>query len=137
MDDCVLVVMGSGEDEYVEHLRALAGGAGAADRMIIRPPVRPSEVVAASAGADVGVVLNRNVSLNNFLSLPNKIYEYIAAGLPVVTSNSPEMTQLVNELRRRRDVRPRKPGRHRPSDPRRPRGPRAAARERAAGELRR
>ena len=97
LDDCVLVVMGSGEDDYVEHLRALAGGAGAADRMIIRPPVRPSEVVAATAGADVGVVLNRNVSLNNFLSLPNKIYEYIAAGLPVVTSNSPEMAQLVSE----------------------------------------
>lgn len=97
MDDCVLVVLGSGEDDYVEHLRALARSAGAADRMIIRPPVRPSEVVAATAGADVGVVLNRNVSLNNFLSLPNKIYEYIAAGLPVVTSNSPEMAQLVSE----------------------------------------
>jgi glycosyltransferase involved in cell wall biosynthesis len=90
LPDCVLVVMGSGEDEYVQQLRELA-----ADRMIVRPPVRPSEVVAASAGADVGVVLNRNVSLNNYLSLPNKIYEYIAAGLPVVTSDSPEMTRLV------------------------------------------
>ena len=90
LPDCVLVVMGSGEDQYVHQLRELAG-----DRMIVRPPVRPSEVVAASAGADVGVVLNRNVSLNNYLSLPNKIYEYIAAGLPVVTSNSPEMTRLV------------------------------------------
>jgi len=94
MPDCVLVVMGRGEDEYVESLRALAG---APDRMIVRSPVRPSEVVAASAGADVGVVLNRNVSLNNFLSLPNKIYEYLAAGLPIVTSNSPEMTQVVSD----------------------------------------
>jgi glycosyltransferase involved in cell wall biosynthesis len=97
LPDAVLVVMGSGDDDYVVHLKAIAADVGVEDRMVMRPPVRPHEVVAASADADVGVVLNRNVSLNNWLSLPNKIYEYLAAGMPVVTSNSPEMTQLVSE----------------------------------------
>jgi glycosyltransferase involved in cell wall biosynthesis len=97
LPSCVLAVMGSGEPGYVEGLRALAVEAGVAERMILHPPVRPHEVVAASAGADVGVVLNRNVSLNNWLSLPNKIYEYLAAGIPVVASHSPELTQLVDQ----------------------------------------
>ena len=97
LPQCVLVIMGSGGDEYVEQLRALAAEAGVEERVILRPPVRPHEVVAASSAADVGVVLNRNVSLNNWLSLPNKIYEYLAAGVPVVTSDSPEMAALVNE----------------------------------------
>jgi glycosyltransferase involved in cell wall biosynthesis len=100
LEGCVLVVMGSGDDGYVQRLRALAADAGVGDRIFFRDPVRPHEVVAVTASADVGVVLNRDVSLNNYFSLPNKVFEYIVAGLPVVTSDSPDMTELV----RRYDV---------------------------------
>jgi glycosyltransferase involved in cell wall biosynthesis len=95
LDGCVLVVMGSGDQGYVEQLRALAQEAGVGDRIFLREPVRPHEVVAVTAGADVGIVLNRNVSLNNYLSLPNKVFEYVVAGVPVVTSDSPDMKALV------------------------------------------
>jgi len=95
LENCVLVVMGSGDDSYVQGLRALATETGVRDRVVFRAPVRPHEVVAVTAGADVGVVLNRNVSLNNYLSLPNKVFEYVVAGVPVVTSDSPDMTELV------------------------------------------
>ena len=37
------------------------------------------------------------MSLNNYLSLPNKIFEYIAAGLPVVASDFPDMAELVSD----------------------------------------
>jgi glycosyltransferase involved in cell wall biosynthesis len=95
LEGCVLVVMGSGDPGYVHQLRALAADVGVDDRIFFREPVRPHEVVAVTASADVGVVLNRNVSLNNYLSLPNKVFEYVVAGLPVVTSDSPDMAELV------------------------------------------
>jgi alpha-maltose-1-phosphate synthase len=97
LPDCVLVLMGSGEEEYVDRLRALADEEGVADRLSIRPPVRPHEVVAVTVDADVGVVLNHNTGLNNYLSLPNKIFEYVAAGRPVVTSAFPDMAELVRQ----------------------------------------
>ena len=92
---CFLVLMGSGEREYVDRLRMLAEQAGVLERVVFHPPVRPHEVVAVTAAADVGIVLNQNVGLNNYLSLPNKLFEYVAAGLPVVASDSPDMAALV------------------------------------------
>lgn len=96
LPDCHLVLMGSGEESYVERLRAIARDAGVAERLEIRPPVRPHQVVAVTAAADVGVVLNHRTNLNNYLSLPNKIFEYVVAGLPVVASDFPDMAELVN-----------------------------------------
>jgi glycosyltransferase involved in cell wall biosynthesis len=96
LPDCHLVLMGSGEEKYVERLRAIAREARVAERLEIRPPVRPHEVVAVTAAADVGVVLNHRTNLNNYLSLPNKIFEYVVAGLPVVASDFPDMAELVN-----------------------------------------
>ena len=47
--------------------------------------------------ADVGVVLNRATHHNNLIGLPNKLYEYIACGLPVVASNMPQMTNVIKK----------------------------------------
>jgi glycosyltransferase involved in cell wall biosynthesis len=46
-------------------------------------------------GADVGVVLTDDSCLNHRLSLPNKLFQYVQAGLPVVVSDLPEMGPLV------------------------------------------
>jgi glycosyltransferase involved in cell wall biosynthesis len=93
--DAALVLMGIGEDAYVESLRALAARHGVSARLLVRPPVRPHQVVAVAAQADLGLVLNLRVGLNNYLSLPNKIFETIAAGVPVVASDFPDMAELI------------------------------------------
>ena len=95
LPDCVLVMMGSGMPAYPRMLRELAESEGVADRLFIREPVRPHEVVAVAAQADVGLILNHHVGLNNYLSLPNKIFESVAAGLPIVTSDFPDMADLI------------------------------------------
>jgi glycosyltransferase involved in cell wall biosynthesis len=92
----VLVMMGTGMPAYPRAFRELAAAEGVADRLFIRDPVRPHEVVGVAAQADVGLILNHPVGLNNYLSLPNKIFESVAAGLPVVTSNFPDMAELVS-----------------------------------------
>jgi glycosyltransferase involved in cell wall biosynthesis len=96
--DSALVMMGSGDEGYVEGLRDLAESEGVAERVFIRAPVRPHEVVAVAAQADAGLILNHPVGLNNYLSLPNKIFESVAAGLPVVTSDFPDMAELVEHF---------------------------------------
>lgn len=56
----------------------------------------PPEVLAGyTAGADVGLSLIENVSLSYYFSLPNKIFEYVHSGVPVIASNFPEMSLLV------------------------------------------
>ena len=45
--------------------------------------------------ADVGLSIEENKGLSYFYSLPNKISDYIQAGVPVVCSNFPEMMKIV------------------------------------------
>ena len=53
------------------------------------------ELPAYTAGADLGLYLLENSCLNYYYSLPNKLFEYLSAGLPVVASDFPEHRRLV------------------------------------------
>lgn len=61
--------------------------------------VPPREVLNYTAGADVGVHLIENTCLNHYLCLPNKVFEYMHCGLPMLLSNFPEMARLIEEGR--------------------------------------
>jgi len=55
------------------------------------------EVPAQLAEADVGVALLQPVRYNYRISLPNKLFEYMAAGVPVVISDFSEIGKVVRE----------------------------------------
>ena len=50
-----------------------------------------------ASSADFGICLIENVSLSNYFCLPNKLFENIFAGLPVIASNFPDMGELVKK----------------------------------------
>jgi glycosyltransferase involved in cell wall biosynthesis len=97
--DLRLRLMGYGtrSDWYQTQLDDCAAAAGVADRIEYRAPVEPTAVPETIAGADMGIVLTQPTCLNNVQSLPNKLFEYIAAGLPVVASDLPVIGPLVRE----------------------------------------
>ena len=39
------------------------------------------------AQADLGIIMNRLTHYNNRIGLPNKLFEYLVRGLPVISSN--------------------------------------------------
>lgn len=47
--------------------------------------------------ADLGVSLEESVGLNYKYALPNKLFDYINVGVPVLTSNLPEMEAIVSK----------------------------------------
>jgi glycosyltransferase involved in cell wall biosynthesis len=55
-----------------------------------------SEVLDLISGADVGICLIENTCLSYYYCLPNKSFEYLAAGIPFISSDFPE---LVNEFK--------------------------------------
>jgi glycosyltransferase involved in cell wall biosynthesis len=71
--------------------------AGVLERIEILPPVPPAEVSAALAGARMGLVLIQPTSLSHRLSLPNKLFEYVAAGVPVLASDLAVIGPLVRD----------------------------------------
>lgn len=74
---------------------SLARSLGVDDRVRFEPPVAPEHVVAVSAQATVGVCLIEDVCLSYRLSLPNKLFECMHAGLPIVGSDFPEIAGLI------------------------------------------
>jgi len=58
-------------------------------------PVPPDRLVEALRGFDVGLVINRPVTRNDELVFPNKLFEYLMAGLAVAVPRLPGMTPLV------------------------------------------
>lgn len=94
-DGAVLVLLGYGP--LWQELEDLAADLGLSDRVRFVPAVPPDELLGLTATATVGVVPYQPVSLNNRLSLPNKIFEYLTVGLPVVVSDVPELRRIVHE----------------------------------------
>lgn len=52
-----------------------------------------------TAGADIGISIIDNTSKNSFYALPNKMFEYIMAQLPVIVSDLPQMKEIVDEYK--------------------------------------
>jgi glycosyltransferase involved in cell wall biosynthesis len=90
-----LEVLGPGREQFRRGLLALAESAGVADRFELAPAVPPAELIPRIAGAAAGLALIQPICRSYELSLPNKLFDYLAAGLPVLASDLPEIGRFV------------------------------------------
>jgi glycosyltransferase involved in cell wall biosynthesis len=93
LGDAHFVCLGNGE--LTTWLRVRAGEPAAAGRLHVLPAVPPAELPALVASADAGAILMQPTELNLRLSTPNKLWECLAVGTPVVASDFREMRRVV------------------------------------------
>jgi glycosyltransferase involved in cell wall biosynthesis len=88
-----LVLLGDGS--LAGAIGALADRIGIAERVHLLAPVPPDEVVAFASSATIGVSPIIPSCLNYRYSLPNKLFQYMAAGIPVVASDFEQVRGVV------------------------------------------
>jgi glycosyltransferase involved in cell wall biosynthesis len=93
--DIHVVFLGYGQME--EELRILAARPEVAGRVHVLKAVSPEVLDRWVAGADVGLMPNQHETLNEYVSTPNKLFESIGVGTPVVSSDFPERRRIILE----------------------------------------
>jgi glycosyltransferase involved in cell wall biosynthesis len=94
-----LVLLGPARAPVLVALRQLAEDLGVASRLVHLPPVPRAEILRWAGEADVGLCTFLPTSRSHVLALPNKLFEYALAGLPIVASDLPEMRRFVGQQR--------------------------------------
>ncbi len=92
----VIVMMGKGVKETLSQLEALIASEGVTDRVKIIAPVPYEELLDWTASADIGLnVLPPDYSPSIRMCLPNKLFEYVMAGVPVLSSQLDAVAEVI------------------------------------------
>jgi len=68
-------------------------------RIHFHPRIEHERVVEVSQSAAVGLAVIENISLSDYYCLPNKIFEYAFAGIPVLASDFPDMKYMIEKYK--------------------------------------
>lgn len=89
---CVFVIAGGGEFE--QYYRKLAEEMNVSEKVFFLGKLTQEDLPKVTASADVGVALIENLSKSYYYALPNKLFEYIMAEIPLIVSNLPQMKDI-------------------------------------------
>lgn len=90
-----LLLVGAGEEWEAAHV--LRERLELQGQITILPKQPFEKLRQLTASADAGLTLDKAVHFNYLFSLPNKLFDYIHAGIPVVASPLPEVQKVVQE----------------------------------------
>ena len=90
----VLIILGAGEE--LTYYKSLSKKLVIENQIYFLGKIKQNELLKYTAGADIGLSLIENLSLSYYYALPNKLFEYVMAEIPVLVSNLPQMEKVVN-----------------------------------------
>ena len=92
--EAVLIFMGSGafKSELQQVAKQLPKG-----RILFKSAVPQEELLYWVCTADIGVIPYPAVDLNTINCTPNKLFEYIQSGVPILANDLPELRRCVQD----------------------------------------
>lgn len=93
--EVVLVLMGPGEEMRLELERMAEAQQLLGTRVFFHPPVQQDQLVWYSSTADAGIIPYPHVDLNSYYCTPNKLFDFLVAGIPILANDSPELRKFV------------------------------------------
>jgi glycosyltransferase involved in cell wall biosynthesis len=94
--DALLLIIGGGD--VWEKLKVQVQENGLGNKVWLISKIPRSELMHYTYNADLGISIDKPRNANYFNSLPNKIFDYIHAGVPVLVSRLPELERIVKDF---------------------------------------
>jgi len=92
-----LVFLGPAAPQFLKKLKKIAGRA--LDRSVHFLDAVPREkLLAYTASADFGIIPYKVIDLNTKYCMPNKFFEFIQAGLPILSNDLIEVEKILNDI---------------------------------------
>jgi glycosyltransferase involved in cell wall biosynthesis len=95
INNAVLVIIGDGD--MMNHLKERVKNLQLEEKIFFLGRVSGSELHKYTPSADLGLCLLENRGLNYYYSLPNRIFDYLQAGVPVLATDFPEISNIVKK----------------------------------------
>ena len=96
LDDCFLMIIGGGD--VLPILKQMVGQLQITDRVHFFPRMPYQQMMAYTQQAELGFCLDKDTNLNYRFSLPNKLFDFIQAGVPIVASHLTEIEKIIRQF---------------------------------------
>ena len=97
LDNAVLLLVGSGD--VIPDLKEQVAKQNLSSKVIFVDRVPYQKLLQYTHAADVGITLDKDTNINYKYSLPNKLFDYIYCGIPVLASRVIEVRKIVEDYK--------------------------------------
>lgn len=94
VENGVLVIIGTGDVE--SQLKLQVANANLEDKVLFLGRIEAAELHKYTPSADIGLCLLDDIGLSYRYALPNRIFDYLHAGVPVLATRFPEIEKIVS-----------------------------------------
>ncbi len=95
LDDCHLMIIGGGD--VLPILKQMVVDLNISDRVRFLPRMSYAKMMAYTQNAEFGFCLDKDTNLNYRFSLPNKLFDFIQAGVPIIASHLTEIEKIIRK----------------------------------------
>jgi glycosyltransferase involved in cell wall biosynthesis len=91
-NDYLLLIIGGGD--VIEVIKSKVNADNLSEKVRLLPKMSFNDLISYTRNADLGLTLDKPDSKNYLYSLPNKLFDYIHSGIPVLASKLPEIEKV-------------------------------------------
>lgn len=95
IENVVLIIVGDGD--VVPNLKREVSDNQLEEKVLFFPKQEYSRMMNYTYHADIGLTLDKDSNINYQFSLPNKVFDYIHAGTPIIATNLVEVARIVDD----------------------------------------